>query len=170
MKSLGAPSFCVHLTRGCLDLDPKRRCQAFDQALVSLGLKRRQRKPWTRRQFIITAAVGVCCLGGIGWWERDRIEDFTHPLPRKRFVALLTWPKTSDNNVVPMLTGVLSAIKGELSRLEAFDRNLFVVSPEDLGEDPAAVTHLKELCEPLGANLVLAASGMTGSRVFAGGA
>ena len=166
LNNSGAPYFCVHLVRECLDLDPKRRCQAFDLALISLGLKRRARKPWTRRQFIGTAAVSVCALGGVTWLEWDRIDDYIHPLPEKRFVALLSWPKTTDSQVAPMLTGALTAIKNELSRIEAFDRNLFVISPEDLGGGPAVTTGLKEVCDPLGANLALAAAGTSGIKKF----
>jgi len=166
LSSSGAPSFCVQLVRGCLDLDPKRRCEAFDHALVSLGLKRRQRKPWTRRQFITTAATVVCALGGVGWWEWDKIEDLTHPIPQKRFVALLNWPKTSDVHVLPMLTGALTAIKNELARFEAFDRDLFVISPEEVGDDSRGAGQLKEVCDPLGVNLALAASGFPGATHF----
>ena len=145
---------------------PKRRCQAFELALESLGQKRQTRKLWTRRQFIGTAAAGVCTLAVGSWVEREKIYDLLHPLPEKRFVALLDWPKGSDNRVTPMLTGVLAAIKGELARLEAFDRNLFVISPEDAHQDVSATAHLKEVCDPLGANLVLAASGMPGANHF----
>lgn len=154
----GMPSFCNHLVRECLDKDPMRRCQAFDQALVSLGLKRRRLKPWTRRQFITTAAAGAWALAGVGWWEWDRIEDLIHPLPQKRFVALLNWPKATDSRVVPMLTGVLDAIKSDLARIESVDHDLFVITPEDCQEDVSRATRLKEVCDPLGANLVLAAS------------
>ena len=78
------------------------------------------------------AAGGVCSLPVGGWWNGMTVK-LTHPLPGKRFMALLNWPKTSDSRVTPMLTGVLNAIKSELARAEAFDRNLFVISPEDMG-------------------------------------
>ncbi|HTD55165.1 MAG TPA: tetratricopeptide repeat protein [Silvibacterium sp.] len=61
---------------------------------------------------------------------------------------------------------MLSAIKGELSRLEAFDRNLFVISPEDVNQSLADAPHLKDVCDPLGANLALAASGRSGNGDF----
>jgi len=166
LNGAGVPSFCTHLVRECLDLDPKRRCIAFDQALVSLGVKRRERKAWTRRKFIGTAAAGICSLGGITWWEWDKIEDYVHPLPEKRFVALLNWPKTSDSQVAPMLTGALGAIKSELARIEALDHNLFVITPEEAGENVSEDSHLKDVCDPLGANLVLAASGIPAAKHF----
>jgi tetratricopeptide (TPR) repeat protein len=153
------PSVCVELIKGCLDEDPARRCAAFDQALEPLGLKRHERKKWTRRQFAGMAAAAACSVAVAGWFDRDQLYNLMHPLPLKRFVALLPWPKTAESDVTPMLTGVLTAIKGELARLEAFDRNLFVISPEDVNEDLTGAAHLKEVCDPLGANLALAASG-----------
>ena len=94
------------------------------------------------------------------------MEDVLRPLPSKRFVALLNWPETSDSHVAPMLTSILSAIKSELTRVETLDRDLFVISPEDASLSVAGVTNLKEICEPLGANLVLAASGLPGAKRF----
>ena len=84
----------------------------------------------------------------------------------KRFVALLNWPKSSDGQVTPMLTGVLAAIKSELARVEAFDRDFFVISPEDISLDITGASHLKEICDPLGANLVLAATGLPQPKHF----
>jgi eukaryotic-like serine/threonine-protein kinase len=166
LNASGLPSPFVQLVKGCLDLDPKRRCQSFEQALVLLQLKRRTRKLWTRRQFAGTAAAAVCALAGSAWLEREVIYDHWHPLPGKRFVALLNWPKTSDSQVAPMLTGALSAIKSGLARMEAFDRNLLVISPEDAHQEVSAATQLRDVSDPLGANLVLAASGLQGSRHF----
>jgi eukaryotic-like serine/threonine-protein kinase len=164
LNTSGVPSLCVQLILGCLDRDPERRCQAFERALESLHLKHRPRELWTRRRF---AGVGLAALGtmaGAAWWKKDDLEDLMRPLPSKRFVALLNWPQTSDVHVAPMLTSVLSAIKSELTRVETLDRDLFVISPEDVSLNVAGVTHLKEVCDPLGANLVLAASGSPGGK------
>ncbi|HEX4065564.1 MAG TPA: protein kinase [Acidobacteriaceae bacterium] len=160
------PLFCSNLVRECLDPDPERRCQAFEQALVSLGLKRPTTAMWTRRRFIGAAAVGICAVGASTWAERETIYDLLHPLPGKRFVALLNWPRTSDNQIAPLLTGVLAAIKGQLSRIEALDHDLFVISPDDVDPDIAQAANFREVCDPLGANLVLAASGVPGRKHF----
>ncbi|MBV8631015.1 MAG: protein kinase [Silvibacterium sp.] len=167
LSAAGVPSPCADLIKGCLDDDPARRCAAFDEALEPLGLKRPQKRKWTRRQFAGMATAAACSFAAVGWLERDPLYNATHPLPARRFVALLPWPKTSDNNVAPMLTGVLTAIKGELSRLEAFDRNLFVISPEDVNQDLSKAAHLKDVCDPLGANLALAAAGGSNKNQFA---
>ena len=166
LRSLGLPAFCTHLIAGCLDQDPMRRCQAFDHARSFLNIHYSARPLWTRRRFAFAAASVVGATATTAWWKRNELEDLWRPLPSKRFVALLNWPKTTDINVTPMLTGVLSALKKELTHFETMDRDLFVITPEDANVDVAAVTHLKELCGPLGANLVLAASGIPGPDHF----
>jgi eukaryotic-like serine/threonine-protein kinase len=166
LNTSGAPPFCVQLIRECLNADPKRRCDAFKNALGSLDVKRQTRIFWTRRHFVGVAAGAACAAVGGAWWKRDAFENLLYPLPGKRFIAMLNWPKTSDSRVAPMLTGVLTAIKSELARVEAFDRNLFVISPEDVGKDLAEVRDLREVCAPLGANLVLAASGVPSPSHF----
>lgn len=160
LNSSEAPSSCIELIKGCLDNDPQKRCESFEQYMHG------HHKLWTRRVFIATAAGAACSAAIGGWTERERLYDLWHPLPGKRFVALLNWPKTSDERVTPMLTGVLNAIKGELRRLEAYDRRLFVISPEDAHLEVKPEAHLKEVCDPLGANLALIAQGAPGVKYF----
>ncbi len=160
MQSAGVPSFCIELIRQCLDRDPQRRCQAFDQALELLRVRYRPAESWSRRRFIGAAMATGTALVGAAWWKRDDLENFLHPLPAKRFVALLSWPKPSDVHMTPMLTSVLSAIKTTLARAEAYDRELFVISPDEVNVDVAQLTKLQDVCNPLGANLVLAASAL----------
>jgi tetratricopeptide (TPR) repeat protein/tRNA A-37 threonylcarbamoyl transferase component Bud32 len=166
LNNSGVPSLCARLIPECLNPDPKRRCQAFEQALDSLHIHYQRRELWTRRRFAGAAVAAVGAVASAAWWKWDDVEDLLRPLPSKRFVALLNWPVTSDIHVTPMLTSVLSAIKSELTRVETLDRNLFVISPEDGNLNVAGVTQLKEVCDPLGANLVLAASGLPGTTHF----
>ena len=168
-KASGLPAAALHLITECLSEDPERRCRAFEQTLASLSEERwgkREHAFWTRRRFIAatTATVGLASAGV--WREWDQIENFLHPLPRKRFVALLNSPKTSDARLVPTLTGVLAAIKSELARLEAFDRDFFVISAEDASADITDAARMKAICDPLGTNLVLAASVLSASKAF----
>jgi eukaryotic-like serine/threonine-protein kinase len=166
LHASGVPSFYVQLIVGCLDRDPKPRCQAFERILESLHIMHRPRELWSRRRFAGAAVAAIGAMAGAAWWKKDALEDLLRPLPSKRFVALLNWPQTSDTHVTPMLASVLGAIKSELTRVETLDRDLFVISPEDVSLNVAGVTHLKEVCDPLGANLVLAASGLPGATHF----
>jgi eukaryotic-like serine/threonine-protein kinase len=159
LNTSGVPSLCIQLITECLGPDPKRRCQAFEHALGSLHINHQTRELWTRRRFAGAAVAAIGTIAGAAWWKWDEMEDLLRPLPSKRFVALLNWPETSDIHVTPMLNSVLSAIKSELTRVETLDRDLFVISPEDVSLSVAGVTRLKEVCDPLGANLVLAATG-----------
>jgi eukaryotic-like serine/threonine-protein kinase len=166
LSSSGVPSYCAHFIVGCLDRDPERRCQAFERILDSLHINYRTRQLWTRRRFAGAATAAIATVAGAAWWKWDAVEDVLRPLPRKRFVALLNWPKTSDIHVTPMLTSVLGAIKTELTHFETLDQDLFVISPEDVDSSIANADHLKDVCDPLGANLVLAASGSPGATHF----
>jgi eukaryotic-like serine/threonine-protein kinase len=167
------PALSVRLITECLQDDPQRRCTAFAEMLeiVDSKLDRshytgRTRQFWTRRRFAATAAVSVCAVAAGTWWKWDDFDDLLHPLPQKRFVALLNWPKTSDVHLTPTLNGALNAIKSQLSRLEAFDRNLLVISTDDPGTGVEEAAHLRKVCDSLGANLVLAASGLVGPNRF----
>jgi serine/threonine protein kinase/tetratricopeptide (TPR) repeat protein len=166
LNTSGVPSFCGQFIVGCLDRDPSRRCQAFERILDSLHLNYRPREFWTRRRFAGAAAAAIAGMASAAWWKWDDVEDLLRPLPGKRFVALLNWPKTTDIHVTPMVTSVLSAIKSELTHFETLDRDLFVISPEDVDSSIANAAHLKEVCDPLGANLVLAATGLPGAKHF----
>jgi eukaryotic-like serine/threonine-protein kinase len=166
LNTSGLRPFCVQLIVECLNRDPKRRCQAFESALDLLDVSHRPAFRWTRRQFAGAAVGAFCCIAGGAWWQWDQVEDLLRPLPRKRFVALLNWPQTSNNQLIPMLTSVLTAIKSELTRFETLDSNLFVISPEDANMSVTGMTHLKEVCDPLGANLALAASAVPGAKDF----
>jgi eukaryotic-like serine/threonine-protein kinase len=166
LNTSSVPTFCAQFIAGCLDRDPARRCQAFERILDALHINYRTREFWTRRRFAGAAAAAIATMASAAWWKWDEVEDLLRPLPSKRFVALLNWPKTADIHVTPMLTSVLSAIKSELTHFETFDRDLFVISPEDLDPSIANAAHLKEVCDPLGANLVLAASGSPGAIHF----
>jgi serine/threonine protein kinase/tetratricopeptide (TPR) repeat protein len=166
LNTSGVPSFCAQFITGCLDRDPSRRCQAFERLLNLLRIHYRPNELWTRRRFAGAAAAAIAATAGAAWWKWDEVEDLLRPLPSKRFIALLNWPKTADTHVTPMLTSVLSAIKSELMHFETLDRDLFVISPEDVDPSIANAAHLKEVCDPLGANLVLAASGSPGAKEF----
>ena len=51
-----------------------------------------------------------------------------------------------------------------LARAEAFDHNLYII-PHHIGKDVASLSQVNDVRESLGANLVLAASGVPGTKV-----
>jgi eukaryotic-like serine/threonine-protein kinase len=166
LKSAEIPSEAGRLVGEFLAVDPKRRCIAFQQALDLLNLRSTSTsgsRPgsafWTRRRFVGAGAVAACAVAGGVRWKWEQISDLLHPLPRKRFVALLNWP-ASDARIKPILEGVIDAIASELARAEAFDHDLLVI-PTSGSTDLTTTKQLNDVREKLGANLVLAASGVS---------
>jgi serine/threonine protein kinase/Tfp pilus assembly protein PilF len=165
LKSGEIPTEAARLVTEFVADDPKRRCIAFQQALewlhsgsASASSMRSGSAFWTRRRFVGAGSVAACAVAGGVRWKWDEINDRLHPLPLKRFVAVLNWP-ASDSRVKPILEGVIDAIGSELARAEAFDRDLLVISPTR-NTDLATAKQLDDVRKTLGANLVLAASGV----------
>lgn len=172
LQAATVPRFCSRLITACLSVDPAARYHGFEQAMrvVNPDSAHLHIYPfvttWTRRRMLSTAgaAAALAATGGVAWhW--DALDNLLHPLPRKRFVALLTWPPSTDQRAKPILTGVLDAIEAELSRAEAVDRDLFVISPHSAGV-ASAPTRLEDVRDSLGANLVLGASGVASAKSF----
>jgi eukaryotic-like serine/threonine-protein kinase len=165
LKSKAIPSDVGRLVTEFLAQDPKRRVVAFQRALDRLHPESASDANmqsgsgfWTRRRFVSSGAIATCALAGGVRWKWDEISDRFHPLPQKRFVALLNWP-ASEAGIKPIVEGVIDAIGSELARAEAFDRDLLVVSPSGV-PDLKTAKQLNEVRETLGANLVFAASGV----------
>jgi eukaryotic-like serine/threonine-protein kinase len=170
------PPVFIHSVKEFLSEEPARRCVAFKQiqstfesgdSVTTQKLDDSSRRILTRRKFVVGSALTACAAaGGIVWrWDNvnNRVNQLLHPLPVKRFVALLNWPPTSDTHVKPILDGVIDAISGELARAEAFDRDLFVTA-HYVNSGLTSAKQLNELRETLGVNLVLAASGVPRSK------
>jgi serine/threonine protein kinase/Tfp pilus assembly protein PilF len=176
------PPVFIQSVKEFLSDDPARRCLAFKQIQSILESRHpidastflsssdaTPRHIFTRRTFVAGSAFTACAAAaGVIWqWDSltNRVNDIFHPLPPKRFVALLNWPPTADIHIKPILTGVIDAIGSELARAEAFDRNLFVIARE-VGPGTKTIAQLNELRDRWGANLVLAASGASDSKRF----
>lgn len=160
----GVPKCYSDLVAACLSLEPEKRCQGFEKALRRDYWKRRE---WTRRSVFAAGAGIVSAFAAGAWLERDKIDHLFHPLPMKRFVALLLWPPAADARVKPLVSGVIDAIENELARAEAFDRNFFVISWHDASTSGGAqAVQVAGICEALGANLALEASGIADAAHF----
>ena len=141
--------------------DPERRCRAF--ARVSgraLPSAKQTRQIWTRRKVLLSGAGAAALSAGAVLLERKQWGRWLHPLPEKRFVALLIWPPAGSREIGAMLGGVIDAIEAQLSRVEAFDHNFFVMAAPGFREIKDS-GQIGEAREALGANLVLAASAMS---------
>ena len=165
LASADVPASYTQAVGEFLSSDPERRCAAFARMQAALESRtgvpvvQAEAKVWTRRNFAIASGATACLAAGGVVWKRERIYDLMHPLPRKRFVALLGWPPVKDVSLKPMLMGLMEAISNELSRAEAFDHDLFVI-PHTSAKEIASPAEMNEVRESLGANLVLATSGV----------
>jgi eukaryotic-like serine/threonine-protein kinase len=176
LDAADVPPVFIHSVKEFLSADPARRRRAFKQiqstfgsagsvaTQSSFGLSNTSRPLLTRRSFVIGSAITACAATGGVVWKRERIYEFLHPLPPKRFVAILGWP-APDPRVRPMLMGLIDAMASELARAEVFDHNLFITAPRTVTEMKTPA-QLNDVRESLGANLVLATSTVPSSKEF----
>ncbi len=165
LATIPVPAIYTRTISEFLSEDPVVRCRAFEQyrASVEIGsMQPRLQHRWTRREMLTASGAACCAIAGGAFWKRDSIADYLHPLPAKRFVALLGWPPSADAKIKPVLMGLIESISSELARAEAYDQNLFLIP--DYSSDVATPAQLDEVRESLGANLVLAASGTRSSK------
>jgi tetratricopeptide (TPR) repeat protein len=152
-----------------LSEDPVVRCRAFEQFRSTIEggplqpELRQSPRAWTRRQVLAASGAAFCAVASGAFWKRDTIADYMQPLPVKRFVALLGWPPSADAKIKLVLMGLIDSISSELARAEAYDRNLFLI-PQQSPDDVKTTAQVNEVRESLGANLVLAASGIQSSK------
>jgi tetratricopeptide (TPR) repeat protein len=85
------------------------------------------------------------------------LDSVLHPLPSKRFVALMAWPAAPNSSTLPLLKGALDAIESHLARAEASSKDLMIISTADVAGQ-AALGAPTDAGRVLGANLVLTAS------------
>ena len=174
LDAADVPIALKNAVREFLALEPKRRCDAFRLVQATSGSVRSIEgdefsitphnspgKAISRRQFFVGSAAAAVVAAGGATWKWDQLQDLLHPLPSKRFVALLNWP-APDASMKATLLGVIDAIGNELARAEAFDRNLLVIAASNGA--PVTPEQLNQTRESLGANLVLAASAKPGRK------
>jgi serine/threonine protein kinase/Flp pilus assembly protein TadD len=147
---------------GCLEEDPAKRFQSAAEALSALESRSQSatspgvRAPRRRRWLLGIAALVVVLFCG-AWLSWSAIYRILHPLPEKRFVALMVWPAESNPANHALLNAVLDRIGRRLARAEASMKNLLIISSSDLAGQATPKTP-GEATDALGANLVLAES------------
>jgi tetratricopeptide (TPR) repeat protein/tRNA A-37 threonylcarbamoyl transferase component Bud32 len=158
----GLPRGWDRVILGCLAYDPALRFQSAGEVLGSLDASTRStrsvslRTPIPRRRMVEAGLAAVALSGAAVWIEWPRIDALFHPLPVKRFVAVMAWPADPESPTRSLLQGVLNGITTRLARAEAADKNLLVLSAGDAGQ--AAPKTLPDAVTALGANLVLGAA------------
>jgi serine/threonine protein kinase/Tfp pilus assembly protein PilF len=164
LSAVPVPAVYTRTVCDFLSENPVVRCRAFERFRASMEEGwlhpdlRSYGRGWTRRQVLTASGAACCAIAAGAFWKRDSIADYLHPLPTKRFVALLGWPPSADAKIKPVLMGLIDSISSELARAEAYDHNLFLMP--HFAPDVATPAQLDELRESLGANLVLATSGV----------
>jgi Tfp pilus assembly protein PilF len=111
----------------------------------------------SRRRFIIGSTLLGCAAAGGVAWKWDTLYDTFHPLPSKRYVALMAWPTPTDESR-PTLTTVLGTVYGRLAQAESYMSNLLILSSSDFSANRPTVATPADSVTTMGANLVLAAS------------
>ncbi|WP_035348142.1 serine/threonine-protein kinase [Edaphobacter aggregans] len=159
------PSQWKRFIRGCLEPDATRRFPSVRQAVAVLqpGYVApppppavSSRHAISRRKMLEMGAGATVALAGGAWLEWPRIDRWMHPLPDKRFVAVMAWPAPTGESS-SLVSTVLGSIRNRLTRAEAYVKNLLVISAGDVpGTVPVVAP--AESVSLLGANLVLAAS------------
>jgi tetratricopeptide (TPR) repeat protein len=105
---------------------------------------------------VLGFSLGGAATVAASWVGWPLIDSAMHPLPQKRFVALMAWPGTPDPNARAVLNGVLDAIAASLSRAEASVDQFLVLRPADV--DNQVPREPRDAVSLLGVNLVLGAS------------
>jgi serine/threonine protein kinase/tetratricopeptide (TPR) repeat protein len=153
------------LIRGCLEPDVKRRFPDVRKAVAVLQPgyvapppppSVSQTRVLSRRRVLEIGAGAAAAVAGGAWLEWPRIDRWMHPLPDKRFVALMAWPSTTGDTSA-LVSTVLGSIRTRLTRAESYVKNLLIISPSDVSAT-APVAAPADSISLLGANLVLAAS------------
>ena len=156
----------------CLQPSPVGRCHNLSEAVATLLTGSQvPRRPAdgmakiTRRHILAMGAGTVAAAAGGVWLNWSRIDFALHPLPAKRFVALMDWPAPADLKIAPLISTVVDAIGNELARAEAYDHNLFIM-PKHVGKGVTSLSQVNDVRESLGANLVLTASAVPAVNGF----
>ena len=168
LDNCGCAPELIRTVKDLLAEEPEQRCRAFEQIWVRTQgsftpfplTRAATGRKFTRRRFAFATGASVCALAGGALWEHQSIYNLLHPIPDKRFVAVLNWPPLTDERVRPMILGLIDAVADELARAEAFDHNFFVAA-QKTASTMTTPAQLNEVRESLGANLVLATSAQT---------
>ena len=159
----GLPRTWDHMVLGCLEENPSKRFQSASEALAAIEPRSmstrsvKLRVPRSPRWRTGIASVSAAAVVTLGWLSLPKLDSLLHPLPHKRFVALMEWPVEQNSEYGPLLKNVLDTTGGRLTQAEASAKDLLIISPGDVsGQTPPK--NPADTVGALGVNLVLAAS------------
>ena len=147
---------------GCLAPDPADRFQSAGEMITNLiagieGGGRALPEGRISRRTVIGICGGAAAVSVAGaYFAWPAIDSVLHPLPTRRFIALMTWPGEPEPSLRPLLNGIVDAIARHLVRAETYIKDLLVIRPNDVAGQ--TIRQPTEALHGLGANLVLAAS------------
>jgi len=160
----GLPTVWDKITLGCLESDPDRRFQSAGEALSLLEAYSatasaaphpgRAKPVWLKR---LGLGLTTTLLLLSAWFAVPRLDRALHPLPQKRFVALMIWPNPDSSSNLPLLRSTLETLEAQLSRSEAVTHDLFIIPTTDL-TGQSALAKPADASRVLGATLVLTAT------------
>src|SRR5262249_51369662 len=123
--------------------------------LKSIGARSAKKFRVKPRQ--IGAAAGALLIVAATWLGLPYVDNVRHPLPTKRFVALMAWPTNPNSAHLAVLRGTLDSIGVRLARAELSTKDFMIISTADVAGQSSLRTPT-DAVSMLGANLVLAAS------------
>lgn len=157
------PPVWDRIVTGCLEASPEKRFRSAGEALALLdanpdaGVRRSSPARLSRRTAAV-AGVAIATAAVLGvLFGRTLFDDVVHPLPHKRFVALMSWPMEANSPNLPLVRRTIDAVGSRLARAEATTSELMIISPGDVASQPSLKAPT-DVVRTLGANLALTAS------------
>lgn len=157
----GLDPYWDKVTHGCLSSHPDYRFRSAGDALKLADRNTGPLPPVSevtpRKRLPVRMLAGVAGLIAIavtGWAAASNWDRIAHPLPEKRYVALMAWPAAASSAHQPLLRTAMDAISSRLSRVESSTKDLMIISASDVGGSPVLKAPT-DAAAALGANLVL---------------
>ena len=109
------------------------------------------------RRTLLYLGLGVVTAGATTTRFLPNSDSWRHPLPARRFVAAMIWPKLSNPQNATIARQLLSMITRELARAEAYDKDFLILGSATSATDYSPSSPA-EAVGVWGANLILSAS------------
>ncbi len=109
----------------------------------------------TRRAFVYSGAGAVAAGAATAWFWPD-LEVWRNPLPIRRLVAAMGWPKPEESGKL-LLAQILDLLSSRLARAEAVDKQLLVIRANEIKGQGQIPETPADTIGILGTNLVLGA-------------